>query len=301
MKNNILLNTKRRIHNKVIGYLSKLTCFGLIFLLSGCSYYDTSSKKYVEADDLFLDFEKWTNNVVCYYYEKSVNLVHISSHESIHLTNDSDYLYSKLVCASKTQLILSSSSASSVYIELCDYNLLNRKTLLLLYGNSYWFNDLQDGTVDIWHSDEGFASVWYNADFQNGLIKNIKLGDAESQRNEDTYFKFIETENDYIISKNNENIVITHNKFDSDVLDLFNKWDFIPSRCRVFDNGIIWLSFNRNILWREGQKAIMLVSYDYNVQEVTGYQFLFVESLDYSRHYLLPIYDNFKDELTFIN
>lgn len=293
-------NKEKIIAVSVVSFLFILfpTLFCIIY---GCVYKNNEN---MNRDELEQDFSKWIDNGFCCYYEKGNGTIHLpDGHEISFYKSFSDNRPDELVCVSKNQLILSFHrfKPDGNDIEMYNWDLTNRKHLWSIEDDDYCSKDLQDGTVDFWHSENGDYRIGYNADFQNGIVKTISPDDESCRRNEKTYFEFVDDDNEYTILKKNAGLVINNNKLDSEVLTLFNKWNFVPSISRVFNNGTIWMAFNRDLSWGVGQKAVMLVSYDYNVGEVNGYQFSFVDSSNYVNHLMFPILDEFKEDLVFFN
>lgn len=273
----------------------------LIFSVVACVVYSSNENGGIES--LLVDFSKWTRNGFCCYSESYDKIIHLPNGHTLSLYSLFSENDPELVCVSKDELILSfrKFKPDGNDIEKYNWDLTNRELLWSIEDDDYYCQDLQDGTIDFYRYDGEDTTVRYNADFQNGIIKTISPDDDNSKRKEKTYFKFSDENDEYSILKDNDEIVISHSKLDSEVLALFNKWNFVPSISRVFDNGTIWMAFHRKVSWLGGQKATMLVSYDYNNSEVNGYQFLFEEYTDYKNHKMYPILDEIKSEITIIN
>ena len=244
------------------------------------------------------EFSEYYHDGFCFYIEDEGSYLHYPNGEC-KLLKDIDNLDNPssidVLSFSKDEIMISNSvkKVDGIYTEVAafDWNFKEKRVLALIKGD-YFFLSETNGLL---------IAKNYKRDNLKHYI-NVESGEVTTTNVDESLYEGVEeygqlyTTDDgfYMCPSVNDNVFISNDNIDNELINLLKKWEFSSYRCRQIANDVLLGSFYRRVLF--GQKALFIVSFNINSLEL-NYQMVPIFTSYQSGNTAYMIHDLFASKI----
>lgn len=257
---------------------------------------DTKLKK-VEQPEMISDFSSWISSgfTAVFDYESKVLIFPDGNRQKTIVTYKRNY---SVLAVSKYEVLSfcykKINNISKRVMVATDWQFANERELCYFDHNCTFFTSI-DGNIVI---EENNSNNKYEVNPSNGTIVSLSNIDG-IMSNKTSIGTFSFEEGQYFINTSDGNQIIVEQKsIDNRILELIDKWNFKPSRCRTMLNGNICCSFHRILKNSIGQQAFLLAELSID-GAIANWQFCTIDSSYQKQNWAFDIMDSFADKIEY--